>query len=401
MLPRADSATYARVLARLGQGVAVHPVLRPPAELSNEAVLMARRLSDPATLAPVLYDRHMAIWGAANTQERLAIASEIVGLERSGDQALAIQGYALQAGNLLELGDMSAFQTTIENYDHLARDLRRLQYLWLTPFLQASEATVSARFEQAEQLAQEGLMLGQQAQHQGVLAAYLATIVTIRFAQGRLGELASVAEEAVERPPAVPAWRTTLAAALCQADRIDDARGQFERLAVDDFAGLPRDFTWMSALAAGCTRGPAPPLTTVSTRPSCSACCRPSPHTTCVSSPRRGVRRTGHPLPGSPRRHDVALGGCRPPFQGGHRVQQSPWCTGFPRKQSPPVRPRAAEVVAGPGTTGRQRTTSRKRVPARTALGFGSIWMTSVNRCRGPARRVACRQITAPEAVAG
>jgi tetratricopeptide (TPR) repeat protein len=104
--------------------------------------------------------------------------------------------------------------------------------------------------EQAEQLAQESLMLGQQAQHQGVLAAFLVTMATIRFAQGRLGELASVFEEAIERPPALPAWRATLAVALCQADRIDDARGQFERLAVDDFAGLPRDFTWMSGLAA-------------------------------------------------------------------------------------------------------------------------------------------------------
>ena len=250
MLPRADSATRARVLARLARALQFTPFFDRRAELSNEAVLMARRLSDPATLAPVLYDRHVAIWGAANAQERLAIASEIVELaERSGDQALALQGYTLQAGNLLELGDLSAFQATIENYDHLARDLRQLQYLWLTPFLRASEATVSARFEHAEQLAQEGLMLGQQAQHQGVLAAFLVTMVTIRFTQGRLGELASFVEEAIERPPALPAWRATLAAALCQADRIDDARGQFERLAVDDFAGLPRDFTWMPGLA--------------------------------------------------------------------------------------------------------------------------------------------------------
>jgi tetratricopeptide (TPR) repeat protein len=250
MLPRTDSATHARVLVRLARALQFTPFFDRRAELSNEAVLMARRLSDPATLAPVLYDRHVAIWGAANAQERLAIASEIVELaERSGDQALALQGYTLQAGNLLELGDLSAFQATIENYDHLARDLRQLQYLWLTPFLRASEATVSARFEHAEQLAQEGLMLGQQAQHQGVLAAFLVTMVTIRFTQGRLGELASFVEEAIERPPALPAWRATLAAALCQADRIDDARGQFERLAVDDFAGLPRDFTWMPGLA--------------------------------------------------------------------------------------------------------------------------------------------------------
>ena len=212
---------------------------------------MARRLSDPATLAPVLYDRHMAIWGAANAQERLAIASEIVELaQRSGDQALAIQGYALQAGNLLELGDMSAFHATIENYDHLARDLRQLQYLWLTPFLRASEATVSARFEQAEQLAQEGLMLGQQAQHQGVLAAFLATMVTIRFTtKAALANSPASSKKPSSAPqrcrhggphsplPSVkPTGSTTLAASS-------------NAWPWTDFAGLPRDFTWMPGLA--------------------------------------------------------------------------------------------------------------------------------------------------------
>jgi predicted ATPase/class 3 adenylate cyclase len=249
-LPPADSTTRARVLARLAKALQFTPFFDRRAQLSDEAVHMARRLSDPATLAAVLYDRHVAIWGAANAEERLAIAREVLDLaERSDDQALALQGHALQAGNLLELGDMAALNAAIQNYDHLARDLRQLRYLWLTPFLRATQATVGARFEQAEQLAQEGLALGQQAQHPGLPAAFGITMATIRFAQGRLGELADVFEATVEGSPTVPAWRTTLAAALCQADRVDDARGQFERLAVDDFTDLPRDFTWMSGLA--------------------------------------------------------------------------------------------------------------------------------------------------------
>jgi hypothetical protein len=210
------------------------------------------------------------------------------------------------------------------------------------PFLRASEATVSARFEQAEQLAQEGLMLGQQAQHQGVLAAFLVTMATIRFAQGRLGELASVFEEAIERPPALPAWRATLAVALCQADRIDDARGQFERLAVDDFAGLPRDFTWMSGLAA--LAWTCASLNDRQRAPILYDLLAPfGPYNVRIS--RLGVGCLGPVthylglLAATMSRWEDAIRH----FQGSHRAQQLPRCTGLPRKQSPPVGSSAAQ----------------------------------------------------------
>ena len=99
MLPRADSATHARVLARLARALQFTPS-STAGQSSATRLCPVGDCPTPATLAPGLYDRHMAIWGAANAQERLAIASEIVELaERSGDQALALQGYALQAGN--------------------------------------------------------------------------------------------------------------------------------------------------------------------------------------------------------------------------------------------------------------------------------------------------------------
>jgi tetratricopeptide (TPR) repeat protein len=40
-------------------------------------------------------------------------------------------------------------------------------------------------------------------------------------------------------------WRATLAVLLCEAGRTGEARGHFERLAADDFAGLPRNHLFL------------------------------------------------------------------------------------------------------------------------------------------------------------
>ncbi|HXM56392.1 MAG TPA: AAA family ATPase, partial [Candidatus Dormibacteraeota bacterium] len=92
----ADGPLRARVLARLARALTFTSEAERRLALSEEAVALARRLGDDATLAAVLFDRHMAIWGAdppATTDERLAMATEVVVLaERLGDRAMALRG---------------------------------------------------------------------------------------------------------------------------------------------------------------------------------------------------------------------------------------------------------------------------------------------------------------------
>jgi hypothetical protein len=49
--------------------------------------------------------------------------------------------------------------------------------------------------------------------------------------------------------PAMPVWRAGLAAALADAGRSDEARLEFDRLVADDFAAIPRDNLWFTAMA--------------------------------------------------------------------------------------------------------------------------------------------------------
>jgi tetratricopeptide (TPR) repeat protein len=245
-----DGVPRARVLARLARALVFTPALHRRAALSEQAVAMARRLGDPATLAAVLYDRHLAVWGPDNPADRLAIAGEVVELaERCGDRALALQGRGLRTADLLELGDPAALRAEIEAYERAATELRQLHYLWHVPLLRATQALLAGRFEEAERLAAEGLAVGQRAHDQAVGVYVPVVVAAVRWLQGRLPELEGAVRELVARYPAVPAWRGALVLALALDGREGEARAELDWLAARDFADLPRDQQWLCNLA--------------------------------------------------------------------------------------------------------------------------------------------------------
>jgi AAA ATPase domain len=245
-----DGVLRARLLARLARTLVFTPALERRAALSEQAVAIARRVGDPATLAAVLYDRHLAVWGPDNPADRLAIAAEVVELaERCGDRALALQGRGLRTADLLELGDRPALRAEIDAYERAATQLRQLHYLWHVPLLRATQEVLAGRLDEAERLAAEGLAVGQRAHDQAVGVYVPVVVALVRLLQGRLAELEGAVRELVARYPAVPAWRGTLVVTLAHAGRHDEARAELDWLAARDLADLPRDQQWLCNLA--------------------------------------------------------------------------------------------------------------------------------------------------------
>ncbi|MGH7805602.1 MAG: ATP-binding protein, partial [Candidatus Binatia bacterium] len=93
-LPEEDSALRARVLARLAAELGWSDAGDRREGLSRSAVEMARRLGDASTLAYALIGRYWALWGPDNVEERLAIATEVVGLgAAAADDCVALAGH--------------------------------------------------------------------------------------------------------------------------------------------------------------------------------------------------------------------------------------------------------------------------------------------------------------------
>ena len=113
--------------------------------VAQQSVALARRLSDPSTLAFALNARHWAQRGQDDIVELLAIAEEIISCaEPSAELELALQGHSWRLVDLLELGqteqvddEIAACATLAERLGQLERTMGRrehtprgLQRLW-------------------------------------------------------------------------------------------------------------------------------------------------------------------------------------------------------------------------------------------------------------------------------
>jgi len=248
-LPANDDALRVRVHARLGRELYLARSPERRLSLTAEAVEMARRLGEPATLAYALNSRHWALWDAEHVEERLAVAREFVGLaEEAGNRELAFLGHLECLFDLLEVGDIELVDAETTTCSRLAKELRQPGNLWMIRSAEAARAHMDGRFEDAERLGQEAFTIGQRGQDANAAQCFAVQLYALRRDQGRLGELeGSTQALAVEQNRWI--WRPALARLYMELGRETEARREVERLARHGFADLPRDYSWLFALA--------------------------------------------------------------------------------------------------------------------------------------------------------
>jgi tetratricopeptide (TPR) repeat protein len=248
-LGQEDSTLRAQVLARLAVELRWSDAHERRALLSQQAVEMARRLSDRATLAYTLNAWHWALWGPENLKERLVTAGEIVRLsEEEGNKAMALAGHKWRIAALLELGDIAAVDREITIVAQLAEELRQPFYRWWVKVLKTMRALLEGRLAEVEHLAQEALMLGQQVQAPDAVQAFGAHLSSLRHEEGRFQELEGAIKAFVEQHPTVLAWQGVLAYLYYESGRKAEARKEFDRLAANDFTDLSQDQQWVTTV---------------------------------------------------------------------------------------------------------------------------------------------------------
>ncbi|MFN8037533.1 MAG: AAA family ATPase [Acidimicrobiia bacterium] len=216
--------------------------------LTDEAIAMARHLDDPPTLAYVLTAAHWGMFAPGTATEREPQAREMLALaEASGDRLLEVAARGWLFTDLFELGDV---QHAIEEGARemaLADELRLPELRWGALVHQACLALFRGRLDEAEQLADQALAVGEQAEIDSALQMYGVTQIALRRLRGGIEDLVPLVQALVDEYPLVPAWRSGLAYIYRELGRKDEARQQLEVLLADSSAPLPRDGNWMVA----------------------------------------------------------------------------------------------------------------------------------------------------------
>jgi tetratricopeptide (TPR) repeat protein len=250
-LPPGDSRDRATVTARLAAELYFRPgSSKRRRAATNEAVLMARRLGDPTTLAYVLGSAHWGVWVPGGVHERLPIAEEILRSGReAGNRELEFSGASWAFSDLMELGETARADEMLSIEATIADELRQRDYLWCTLLHKCTRLLMEGRFDEAEQAANDALAYGQAAQSPTATQMYGPWQFEEGRARGGLEELEPFVAGMVEQYPLLPAWRSALVYLYAMLDRPDDIRPHLDILAADDFAKLPFDSNWLIGIA--------------------------------------------------------------------------------------------------------------------------------------------------------
>jgi DNA-binding SARP family transcriptional activator/tetratricopeptide (TPR) repeat protein len=244
-----DPALRSRLVGRLAIELSFSEARERRAELSSEAVELARQVGDPRGLGFALVARHWSLWGPGNVQERLEAANDLLGLaESSGDERLAIAGHRWRMIDLLELGDMDAVDIEIDAYAQIADRRRRLSDSLYVHIYRAMRLLLAGEFDAAEAEGYAAVSLGNRVQDPNTGNATLLQACTLRRERGRLERLEAPVRAYAERFHAIPGWVCVLAHLLAETGRGDEAREILDGFAGDGFRGIPLDGIWLGAV---------------------------------------------------------------------------------------------------------------------------------------------------------
>jgi tetratricopeptide (TPR) repeat protein len=104
---------------------------------------------------------------------------------------------------------------------------------------------------EAERLATEAFLLGQEAKFSHAFAMFQYQLLVIRAQEGRIAEGEPVAKAGLQQagPPFEAHFRIVLTYVYAELGRLDEARDHFERVAANDFAAFGRASLWLMEAA--------------------------------------------------------------------------------------------------------------------------------------------------------
>jgi DNA-binding SARP family transcriptional activator len=218
--------------------------------IADEALTIARRLGDPATVLDVLLRRRLAIRMPETVEALFIESSEAAALARQVDDPVASFWNAVsRAVYAVQLGDISEVNRSHEELVRLASKVGQPTLMWDAAWQRGWSTLLAGDLAKAEALADEILQTGNETQQPDALVIYGAHLYAVRWHQGRLGEIADGIVEIADTNPGISPYRAAAAHALAEAGQGDAVRKRLDAEKARGFSA-PEDYFLPSYLNA-------------------------------------------------------------------------------------------------------------------------------------------------------
>lgn len=245
-----DDPLRVRLLGSLATALYWSDTAQRRADLAHEALAMARRLCDDATLAFALSSAQLVTSGPAGTQQGAQWLQALFELtERSGGSMRSLDARSRHIDLLIELDDLVGADIAIGTVERLATASGDRRAMAFARLQRARRLTIEGRFSDARSAIGDVAALCDEMPATTIPLTVAGQLAVLDWIQRGPRMIIEQVRAYADGMPAMPIWRAALAAGLAADGRGAQAVLELERLAADDFAALPRDSLWMCSMA--------------------------------------------------------------------------------------------------------------------------------------------------------
>jgi DNA-binding SARP family transcriptional activator len=244
-----DSVLRVRLLARLAAALRHGPSRERRERISQQAVQIARRIGDPATLADALVAAEAALLAPWTARRRLAEGEEIVSLAaRTGDMERLFDGHEHSFWAAWELGDPDRRAVELTSMTRVAEELRQPAQLWMLATAEATLALSQGRFADAPELIERAAAIGDRVLAWGARAARKLQLFLLRREQGRLAGFEREVRDHAHEFPSPLMHQAVLAHVYAHLQRADEAEALLHELTRRDLSDWHVDEEWLVSI---------------------------------------------------------------------------------------------------------------------------------------------------------
>ena len=246
---RDDSATFARLLACRAQELVHTPNHDLRLASARQAIDLVNRSADPTLLPKVISALVFGLWGPDTLPLRRQLADRAVTAAATvGDPFLEFSTNRAAYYVAIESGDASAAAAALRTIKQIASDIAEPRLRWICEVLEGFEATMQARFDEAEAHTLHMLGIGTEIGEPDAFALYAAQLFANRSFAGRYDEVIPLLEQAIASTPDSLPFRLAHAISCSVVGREREARAVLDEAAKTKFADVAVNWTWMTTV---------------------------------------------------------------------------------------------------------------------------------------------------------
>ncbi len=245
-----DDVRRALVLATLCTELTVGSSLQRRQDLAEEALAIARRCGEDATVVRVINHvllplslPHLLDLSTERSLEALSLAESV------GDPVLlctAASGRRLVAG---ASGDIAEMDRCLDLKGRLVAKLDLPFLNWVHTLQRTTRALIAGDPGAGEQLALRALQLGTDSGQPDAAVVFGTQLIMVHLLRGTMGTLVPLIEQTIADNPGFQVFSAVLALAHAESDHEEEVRRLLEGFAQSRFR-LPLDVTWLTAMIA-------------------------------------------------------------------------------------------------------------------------------------------------------